>query len=631
MLTEIRDRSSGWFAWVIAALIIIPMAFWGVQEYATVEANPSLIEFGDQKITKADFDARLNSEQQRVRQQMGDNINEDFLSSDSFKQSVLQRLVNSAVIEQVAIDQNYRVSDAQLAQQIKQSQLFQLDGKFNQEAYDRFLVTSQYSKTRYEDLLRKDVVVQQVTNGYQESAIVLPDEVRTLLEVQAERRSFDVATLRKEPFVALAEVSDAQVEEYYSANTASFMEPEKMSVEYLELNIAELAEGIEVSEEELEEVYQQNAEAYMSSAKRATRHILLSTTGDEDASAQLAKAEQLVSELRAGADFAELAKAHSQDTGSAQLGGSLGMVERGQMVAEFEEATFALEKDAISDPVKSQFGYHIIQVTDIQTPEQQSFADVRFDLLQEERERKAQDLLIEKTEQLRDLVFEQPDNLDTAAEELGLELRSTDLFSRTAGDGIASSTAVRNVAFSEEVMIEELNSEPIEVSDEQLVVVRKKDVQAAAPMALADVRTQIISLLSEEKARAAAAARGEELLIQAKSDWANINDQENLEYASHTVSLIDQNRAVSPELLQKVSTLQLTAAGPEIVSVVDRNGDFHIVRLRKVEAGDISKISEQIKDSTRRVLAQRNGQALVSTYIESLKQSYAPTVNNEML
>jgi len=321
MLTEIRDRSSGWFAWIIAALIIIPMAFWGVQEYASTEAVPTLVEVGDQKITQNQYQAQLNNEQQRQRQAMGERVNNELLNSEFFKQNVLQQMINRALVEQVADDQNYRIGDKQLADFIKESQVFQSDGKFDQDAYERYVVSTQFSKTQFEKRIREDNRVAQVTSGYQDSALILPDEVRNLLALQAEKRSFDLLTIKQQDYVAAVEVSDTQIAEYYEQNDQQFLQPEKTSISYLELDINQIMTEVEVDEEELLAIYEQNTESFVSDEKRQTRHILLSTTGGEDDAEQRTKADELVAQLRTGADFAELAKANSQDPGSAINGG----------------------------------------------------------------------------------------------------------------------------------------------------------------------------------------------------------------------------------------------------------------------------------------------------------------------
>ncbi|MFT5136542.1 MAG: peptidyl-prolyl cis-trans isomerase D [Arenicella sp.] len=631
MLTEIRDRSSGWFAWVIAALIIIPMAFWGVQEYASTEANPSLVEVGDQKITQSQYQAQLSNEQQRIRQILGDQADSNIFASDDFKQRILQQMINRAVIEQLAVNQNYQIGDAQLVASIKESELFQVEGKFDTAAYERYVISSPFTKTRYENSLREDRRLQQVTTGYEESALVLADEMRALLDIQTEKRSFDVITLKPEAYAQEIQISDAAIAEYYAENQDSFLNEEQLSLSYLELNIDQISETIEVDEDELLAIYEQNLESYISEEKRATRHILLSTNNGENEAVQLAKAQSLIAELADGGDFAELATANSQDPGSAVKGGSLGLVERGQMVAEFEKATFALAQNQISEPIKSQFGYHIIQVTAVNLPEQQSFEDVKFDLMSEERERLAEELLLEKVDQLRDLAFEQPDNLDQAAEELGLTILTTELFDRNTGAGIASSSLVRDAAFSEEILNDEINSQPIEATPGQYLVIRKAQHQAAEPKALAEVKDQISQNLTNQAAIATAETQGGEMLVRAESDWDSLAGDESITITKHTVALIDNNQLIAPEVVRKAASMNLLGGRPTIGSVVSANGDFNIVRLSSVEAGDVNTVSQQIKDSTRRVVAQRNGQSLLSTYLKSLSSTMAPEINQELL
>ncbi|MEM7357755.1 MAG: SurA N-terminal domain-containing protein [Pseudomonadota bacterium] len=631
MLTEIRDRSSGWFSYVIAGLIIIPMAFWGVQEYASTEANPSVVEIGEQKITQADFQAQFSNQQQRMRQAMGENVDNDFLASESFKDRVLQDMINRALLEQVALDQGYRISDAQLAEMIRESEIFQIDGKFDEAAYEQYVLSSQFSRTRFENALREDRRLQQVTSGYEESALVLPDEIRELLEIQAEKRSFDVITVRQQDYIEGIEVSEDEIAAYYEDNQDAYLKPEKMSVEYLELTLDSISENIEVDEDELLVYYEDNVDSFISTERRDTRHILLSTNNNEDEDAQLAKAESLAEQLRGGADFAELAKEHSQDPGSAANGGSLGLIEPEQMVPEFDQAAFTLAQDEISAPIKSQFGYHIIQVVKIEEPVQQSFAEVKFDLMLEERERLAEETLLEQVEELREQTFVQPDTLNGAAEALEIPVLKSELFDRNSGEGVAASAQVRGIAFGGEVLEDDINSEPIEISPGQYVVIRKLDYQPSEPEQLADVSDLVRTALTQEKAADAAKQAGESLLEQARLNWQTLADNESLGVSSHAVALIDNNRVVSQTVLQKVSTMQLNGGLAAVDSAEDLGGDYHIIRLTGVEAGDVNTVSAQIKDSTRRIIAQRNGQSLINNYLLSLGDKLAPEINNDLL
>lgn len=631
MLTEIRDRSSGWFSYVIAGLIIIPMAFWGVQEYANTEANPSVVEIGEQKITQADFQQQFSSQQQRMRQAMGENVDNNFLSSDSFKQRVLQEMINRALVEHVALDQNYRVGDSQLADLIKANEIFQVDGKFDPAAYEQYVLSSQFSRTRFENALREDQRLNQVTSGYEESALVLPDEIRELLEIQAEKRSFDVVTVRQQDYLDGIQVGDDEIASYYEENQDAYLKPEKMSINYLELNLDTISENIEVDEDELLAYYEENVESFISTEKREARHILLSTNNNEDEDEQLAKAESLLEQLRGGYDFAELAKENSQDPGSASNGGSLGVIEPGQMVPEFDQAAFSLAQDEISEPIRTQFGYHIIQVVNVEEPVQQSFEEVKFDLMLEERERLAEETLLEQVDELRNLAFEQPDNLDVAAEQLGVTVLTSELFDRDNGEGIAASALVRGAAFGGEVLDDEINSEPIEVAEGQYVVIRKADYQPAEPKQLAEVSAEISTTLTQQKASDAARTAGESLLEQARLNWESLTADEGVSVTSHTVALIDNNRVVSPSVLQKVATMQAPNGVAVIDTANDLGGDYHIIRLTSVQPGDVNTVSAQIKDSTRRILAQRNGRSLINNYLLSLGDKLAPEINNDLL
>ena len=634
MLTEIRDRSSGWFAWIVAAFIIVPMAFFGVQEYATSESAKTLLEVGDQKITEPQYQAQLNTVQQQQRRSSNGQANEAYLNSDAFKQNVLQQMVNRALIDDVAEKQNYQISNAQLVDYIKQSPIFQVDGKFNNEAYERYVAGSQYSKSQFEEVIRNDTIVSQVMSGYHESALVLSDELTALLAAQAEQRTFDLVTVEYQDFVESIKVSDSEIEEYFSENQDNFLEPEKVSLNYVELDVNAISDDIVVTEEQLRDVYEQNSASYISTETRETRHILLSTNGDND-DEQKAKANELVAQLRDGSDFAELAKANSDDPGSGANGGDLGLVERGMMVEEFEQTTFDLDENIISDPIKSQFGYHIIEVTKINTPEQQSFDDVRTDIEAVERRRMAEDQLLEKVELLRDLAYEQPDDIQLVAEEIGLSLQKTELFDRNTGTGIATNAVVRTTAFDDLVFIENVISEPIEISAGKHVVIKKLDYKESQPKELATVSEQIKQILINQKASRAASDQGTDLLALAKSNWtdlvASVEEKERLEVTTHTVALTDQTPVVDTAVLAKVTNATLAEGEPEIINVESADGNYHIMRLTEIKAGDVSAVSEQIKDSTRRMIEQRNGQSLANAYLDSLRTELAPEIDAGLL
>lgn len=631
MLTEIRERSSGVFAWIIAALIIIPMAFWGVQEYASTEAVPIIVEVGDEEISQNLFQQQLLNAQARERERNPSLANSDVLNGDFFKRRVLQDLINRAALRDIAEKQNYRIGDKQLAELIKSSNLFQKDGKFDQTAYETYLQTQLFSKNQFENNVRSDSRMNQVTTGFQESALVLPDEVRELLEIQAEQRTFDLITINKSDFVDGIIVTDEEVKEYYDANTDNFSNPDQVSITYVELDIESLAANITVTEQEVRDVYNDNVESFVSQESRTTRHILLSTGGSSKDADQLNKAEKLAAELKAGADFAELAKANSQDPGSANQGGLLGDIELGQMVPEFEEAAFGLAEGQISEPIKTQFGYHIIEVQKINGSEPQSFEQVRFDLELEERDRKAEEALSEKVEQLRNLVFEQPDSLEIAAKDLGVQLKTSALFSRAQGQGIASNELIRAAAFSEQVFQDGINSEPIELSNNRYVALRKDKFVASAAKPIAEVSEQIKAILVDQRSSLAAENQGASVLEKAQSDWSSLVSDETVTIATQTVSMIDNDSKVSNDVLRHILKAQLQDDSATVSSLTGLGGDFHIVRLTKIAPGNLNEVSEQVKDATRRLVAQRNGASMLNSYINNLGSTLSSEINSDLL
>lgn len=631
MLTEIRERSSGVFAWIIAALIIIPMAFWGVQEYASTEATPTLIQIGEQKISQNAFQAELSNAQAQARARNPNLANSDVFNSDFYKRQVLDGMINRTIAQNLAEQHDYQVGNKQLAELIRQSPQFQTDGKFDVDAYERYVASQAFSKAQFEDRTRANTKVRQVSSGYAESAIVLPDEVRQLLEIQSEERSFDIVTIKQADFVDGVVVSDADIEQYFGDNIDGFMHPDRMSISYIELDQEQLAADVTVDQERVRQIYDDNIDSYISEETRDTRHILLSTTGGEDEDEQLAKADELAEQLRGGADFAELAKEHSQDPGSGANGGSLGDVAAGVMVAEFEEAAFALEQGEISAPVKTQFGYHIIKVEEIKGGVAQSFDEVKLEIEQEERDALTQDLLVERLDELRNLVFDASDNLDTAAEQLNLTVKKTELFSRESGQGVVSNEAVRAAAFSDQVKEQGLNSEPVELADGVYIALRKLDSKPSEPKELASVSEQIKSTLTSERASDAAKKTGDSILERAEANWAGLASDESVKIDSHTVTMIDTEQNVAVDVLRNILKMQLEGEATKIDSFTGANGDFNIVRLHKIAPGDVSKVSEQVKESTRRMIGQRNGQALFQSYLDGLNSQYSTEINEDLL
>ena len=629
MLTEIRDRATGWFAGAIAALIIIPMAFWGIGDYAPEGADPVIIEIGEQKITQQMYQQQLSNSQNEALRANPNLASSDIFSGELFKRQILDRMIDDALTRDIANQQKYLVGDKELAATLRKNELFQTDGKFDSEAYNNFVSNRTSSKTQFENGVRENARSNHVRSGYEESALVLPDELNQLLEIQVEKRGFDVITIKQSDYTESVSVTDAEVSDYYQKNTESFMEPDRVSVSYVSLDIETLSKEVEVNASDVQALYDDNQARYRLAESREVRHILLSEGSDSE---QLEKAKSLIEQLNGGTDFAELAKEHSQDPGSASNGGSLGEIDPGAMVPEFDQAAFSLEKDVISQPIKTQFGYHIVKVDKIIGGTLQSFDEVKGDIEASERQRLAQDIMSQRAELLRNLVFEQPESLEGVASELGLTIQKTDLFSRNeSGQGILGNDNIRNAAFSDQVLTEGYNSEPIEVAGGGYVALRKLEFRESEPKPLTDVSETIKSQLVSKRASEAAEKAGDSILTTAKSDWSSLASDENTKIESFTVSMAERQRPVSDDILREVFKTQLEGKSEKVISFTDQVGDFNIVRLNSVVAGDVSKVDEQIKESTRRILKQRNGSALFNSYLKGLTKDLESKINQDLL
>ena len=633
MLTEIRDRSTGVFAWFIAAIIIIPMAFFGINQYAAEGTDPTIVEIGDEKISQAEFQSTLLNQQNRLRAANPSLANSDLLNSPAYKQQVLRGLINRGLTGHIAKEQNYQVSEEFVSEVIRNDPQFQTDGKFDPQVYQALTASrGRGGAEQIRNQIASDARLQQVASGYEESAIVLPDEVRVLLELQTEQRTFDRIVIKQADYVSQVEVGEQEISEYYDQNIEQFMLPDSVSVNYIELDRTKIAESLEVDEEALRKSYEDYQQNFITDETRATRHILLSTTGEQSDSDQLAKAQQLIGQLNDGADFAELAKAESDDPGSAASGGSLGDVERGQMVAEFEAATFALEPGVISEPVKSQFGYHIIKVDQINGTEPETFEILRAQLEIEERERQADEIIVEQAEQLRNILFEQSDNLVPASEALNLQISSTDLFSFEQGNGIASNQLIRDAAFSDAVLQDGVNSELLEIADGVFIAINKKEFVASAARPLADASAEITTILTDEKATAAAVAAGDSVRQRAANNWASLVSDELLEIETHTITMIDTDIKVPTDVAQEIMRMHLKEGEATMVSTMtSSNGDFNVLRLTSIAAGDLSAVSEAIRNSTRSLIERRNGGSMYEAYLESLDEELDLQIKSDLL
>lgn len=640
MLSEIRDRATGWIAYVIVGIIVIPFAFWGVNEYFAGGEEIVVATVGDAEIQQVDYRRALENRRAQMRRILGESFQPELANSPEFKRGVLEDLIARRLLDQHADDQGYRVGDELLAQRIRSTPQFRVGDEFSPEAYRGAIAQMGLTEAGFEARLRQQLVLQQIQDGIAQSAFVTPDQRNRLLELLLQERRFDHVVLRAERFVDEVDVDDAQIQQEYEANSEQYRTPEAMKVEYVELSVDGLTSSISVNEEEIQQAYEQNQDRFTTEPVRSASHILIETdsdAGDEQRQAALEKATELLDQLRAGADFAELAKEHSDDPGSASSGGDLGRIEAGAMVEPFENALFALDEEgALTEPVRTRFGYHIIKLTEHQPGHVKPLKEVRDQLVQEERTRQAEALFLDRAEDFRNISYEQPQSLEPVANQLGLEIQQSEWFTRGEGSGIASDSRIREIAFSDEVYSEGLNSEAIELDINTLVVVRRLDTRPASVKQLAEVRDEIEARLKRRKAEQRVAELGPEIVDKLKSgsEWQAIVQEYGL-----TDETITRSRGEAPEAggpapavldavfrVPKPSEGQSVAGGHALAS-----GDYALFRLVEVIEGDVDQPPEELEQRIGDRLQSRRSQDMVEQYIADLREQAEVTIKEQAL
>lgn len=518
MLQNIRETMSGPVAWFIVGLITLPFAFWGVDQFATGGADPTVVKVGEDKITQTEFERAYQQRYQQLATLMGDSFRPELIDTERFSASVLEDLVDEALMRQFVRDAGYRVSDAQLFDFIRKVPAFQEDGRFSTDAYRRALAMQGLTPALWEQRVREALAIEQLRRGVLDSAVLSEQEALIVARLAAQQRHLALVRLPASRFTDEVTITEEDLAAWYAQHKSRFRAPERIRIAYVELDAEKLPPAEEPPEEVLRQIYEAERDTrFTTPEERLARHVLVRFGSDREAARERAEAlrRQIVEQ---GKPFAEVAREHSEDPGSAKDGGSLGWVRRGQMVEAFERVLFALEPGEVSEPVETEFGWHIIKLEDVRPPQVRPFEDpaVRAELLARFREREAQQRFDELADRIEQIAFESPDSLEPVAKATGLPVQTTDWFGRDGGQGIAAEEAVREAAFSAPVLSGE-NSRPIVLDPSRIVVLRKLEYEPERERSLEEVRVEVRAQLLRERAAQRAREAAQALLAEVES------------------------------------------------------------------------------------------------------------------
>ena len=630
MLQKIREKISGWVAGVILALLAFVFAVWGIDIGFNAQSYAAVVN--GEEIPVAPVRRAIQNQLAQLHQAYGPDLPPGV--QEQVRNQVIEGFVQNRLLVERVRELGYRVSNEALTEEIRTMPVFQVGGQFSMDAYRAMLANAGYSPSGFEAEQRQNLEISQLQEGIFGSAFVTPLEFRQRVSLEREQREVAWLVLPVENYLGTVEVSDQEIEAEYESNADRYMKPETADIEYIELDLEQIASTVEVSDQELRDFYEtevsSNAELFVSTEQRRASHILINIDDDTSEEEALARAESLRERVMAGEDFAAVATESSEDAGSAADGGDLDWVERGVMVAPFEEALFALDVGEISEPVKTPFGYHVILLTDLRAGETKSFDEVRADLEGELRTRKAEDLFYTEAETLEQLSFESPDTLAVAAEALGRPVQRIDNVTRSSGTGIAENPLVREAAFGESVLLGGENSAPLELEDGHAVVLRVAEYYEPAKIPLAEVRGRIEALLRRDKTR-------DHMQTEAASIEARIIEGGDAEaIASGAGAIYEAPRLIGRDASEVPADVQQTAFALKPVdgslvadSVELADGSFAIVLLSDLIPGQ----PDQLKPNERRELSARfeseAGNAEVAGYVGQLRSDARVLISTE--
>ena len=546
MLGAIRNKSKGWVAYLIVGLITVPFALFGIQDYAARSANTSIAKVDGEDIDINIYYQELNSQQRNLQQQLGAAYTQEI--DNTLKQTLLDSLINEKLIENYANSLDIVTLDDEVKSVIEMNQAFLVDGEFSQDRYIQLLRLNSYTPAGYEIAQSKALNREQVKRNLSGSAFMSSTQTEQLNDLASQQREVSYLALNTENYIDQVNVSESQISDYFNDNRSSFIEGRKVKVDFVELTLDAMEEPESPTNDELKSLYDDNAELFTNPERRRAQHILVE-------SEELAN--ELLGQIREGADFAELAKANSEDTSSNEEGGDLGFFERELMGAEFDEAAFAMNIGDVSEVVPTDYGYfHIIKLTGIESETMQSFDEVEDQLVSLYIKQAKEKSLFGSLEEFMNLSYEE--SLDMVADQFGLELQTSDYFSERSDQYDPKFVAS---AFSSAVIDEGENSEVMEMSPEKFVVLTLSDLQSERERELSEVEGQIEAALKTDAAKEVVDNLAENIasaLSSGDEQTANqIITENNLEWVNE--GWISR----ANELPYDVTSLSFTLAKPE--------------------------------------------------------------------
>ena len=624
MLQNIREKFTGWVAIAILAVIGLSFVFVGL--------NYSFI--GQSFAAKVDGeDISANEFENAYREQLQSNPQFAQLPEElrqQLRSNILEQLIQQRVIDNYLNEAGYQISDKQVTAMIQRAPEFQVDGKFDIETYRNLLAQAGYEPARFEASQRVALRRDQLQRALRGSALVSPSEYRRFLNLAAEQRVVRLATIDAASVEAAINVTDEMITAFYDDNATLYQIPESADVQYVEISRSDVAQAVSVTEQELLEHYEINKDRYLQDEQRQAQHILITFGADKNAARE--RARELVARAQSGEVFADLARENSDDSGTADNGGDLGVLTRSQLENELGGAIFSMDEGDVDGPVETDFGFHVIRLDTIFERGPLPIEQVRAELTAELQDQQAESRYRDLERQLSDALFDATD-IGQLATAVATDIQEIAGFTRQGGEPLGANQAAIDAVFDESVLAGGLLSEIVELDNNRSAVFVVTKHTEATRQPLAEVRDQVADGLKAEQADNLMSAKADEMLaaLASGAEFAAAAEAIGVTGAAPVVVTRDASN-VDPSVSTAVFTaVKPTQDAPTTGSSRNQDGGFSVYSVDAVIPGRPEAIPLAERDAGKLQLADQSGIGDFVAFVQALRASADVAINQDVL
>lgn len=613
---------------VLFLFLIPPFLFFGVDRLQNPGGSETVASVGDYRVTQQEFARALRERQEAIQRVTGGRAGPELLDSAELRSEVLDALIRRQLLLNRATRTGMTVTDGQLQSMIGDLPAFQNEGKFSFQLYEEYLRSRGMTPAMFEASARQDLLLGQLDDAFGETSFVPRTVIDLLARLSEQQREVSTFTIAPDKFTSEIKLDPDAAKKYYDTNQSEFRIPEQVRVEYVTLTVDSLMSQITLDPAEVRKYYDENRGQFETKQERQASHILIAVDASASAAEKQkarARADELYQQIKQKPDrFGELAKQYSQDPGSAANGGDLGYFSRGSMPKPFEEAVFAMKAGEISPPVETQYGFHIIRLTNIKGGEVRSFEEARSQIETDLKRQRAGRKFAEIAEQFNNVAFEQSESLQPAAELAKTNVRQSGWMTREhAADQVLNNPKLRQAVFSEDVLTNKRNSQVVEVTPGVLVAARLLEHKPSAVQPFEEVSEAIAKKLTLQRAAQLAAQEGRERLEKLKR-----GDDAQVTWGAAQLVARNNAKGFSEAVLRQAFRAD-AAKLPAYTGIDNPKGGYTLIRVSRVV--DQEKVDADRRKQIAEALRQLRGQESMLAYVESLKQKEAVKISKELI